>query len=201
MSHFSNIVSRAQQLVSEVLQPGNLAVDLTAGNGSDTLFLAQTVGPTGQVLAFDIQETALLATAEKLRQSGIAVQRLDIPSLVQRESGVTLIGASHACLSACLDAAPRGIIANLGYLPGGDEAITTRPDTTVKALRHATEMLATGGRVAVVVYPGHPGGEEEGAVVDDLFASLPLKQWSVLRIEVPNSDAAPYLLVAEKRLE
>ena len=73
MSHLANIVSRSQQLLNEVLQPGDLAVDLTAGNGSDTLSLAQTVGPTGTVLAFDIQVQALATTTERLEQAACRV--------------------------------------------------------------------------------------------------------------------------------
>ena len=199
MSHFSNIVSRSQQLLSEVLQPGDLAVDLTAGNGSDTLFLAQSVGPTGRVLAFDIQEQALSKTAAKLTQAGVSVIRSDSPISSKQTLGVTLICASHDKLPDYLDASPNGIIANLGYLPGGDETVTTQTDSTVAALQYAIEALAAGGRISVVVYPGHPGGEDEGRAVDRLFASLTLKRWQVLRIEVPNSSAAPYLLVAEKR--
>lgn len=45
-----------------------LAVDATAGNGHDTLFLAQLLGQGGQVAAFDIQPQALEKTAERLRQ-------------------------------------------------------------------------------------------------------------------------------------
>ena len=196
MSHFSNIVSRSQQLLTEVLQPGDLAVDLTAGNGSDTLFLSKAVGPTGLVLAFDIQEQAILKTAERLEQAGVFVDR---SSSKEQISGVTLICASHEKLPDFLDSPPKGIIANLGYLPGGDETLTTQTNSTVAALQHATDALAAGGRLAVVVYPGHPGGDAEGRAVDALFVSLPLKLWHVLRIEVPNSSAAPYLLVAEKR--
>ena len=159
MSHLANIVSRSQQLLSEVLQPGDLAVDLTAGNGSDTLFLAQIVGPSGRVLAFDIQEQALVTTAEKLAQVGVLVTRADTSSHVNIKPGVTLVASSHACLPDFLHVAPKGIIANLGYLPGGDKDLVTRPDSTVAALLHATEALAIGGRLAVVVYPGHPGGE------------------------------------------
>ena len=199
MSHFSNIVSRSQQFLTEVLQPGDLVVDLTAGNGSDTLFLAQSVGPTGRVLAFDIQDQALRKTAVKLEQAGVSVIRSDSQIPSKQTSGVVLICTSHDNLPNYLDAPPKGIIANLGYLPGGDETVTTQADSTVAALQYAIEALAAGGRISVVVYPGHPGGEDEGRAVDRLFASLPLKRWQVLRIEVPNSNAAPFLLVAEKR--
>ncbi len=51
-----------------------------------------------------------------------------------------------------------GIIANLGYLPGGDRAIITRSESTLAALDQSLTSLAVGGRVAVVVYPGHAGG-------------------------------------------
>jgi predicted methyltransferase len=199
MSHLANIVSQAQKTLTEILQPGDLAVDLTAGNGSDTLFLAEAVGPKGRVLAFDVQEQALVATTAKLRQAGVAVVRSDSFGSPVAKIGVTLVAGSHESLPDYLDAPVKGIIANLGYLPGGDRSIVTRPESTVTALNHAIIALMIGGRLTVVVYPGHPGGAEESAQVDNMFASLPLKKWNVLRIEVPNSNAAPYLLVAEKR--
>lgn len=196
MSHLANIVSQSQAMLAKVLRPGDLAVDLTAGNGADTLFLAQAVGPSGRVLAFDIQDQALTATADRLQQAGIAVHR---NRNRQSATGVVLIAAGHESLREYLADAPMGIMANLGYLPGGDQAIVTRPATTLAGLQQAVELLAIGGRLAVVVYPGHPGGAAEGAAVDTFFAELPLKRWNVLRIAVPNSAAAPYLLVAEKR--
>ncbi|PNH03525.1 putative rRNA methylase ytqB, partial [Tetrabaena socialis] len=44
-----------QAVWSQVLRPGDTAVDATCGNGHDTLFLARAVGPGGHVFAFDIQ--------------------------------------------------------------------------------------------------------------------------------------------------
>ena len=41
---------------------GDVAVDFTMGNGNDTLFLSRTVGESGRVYAFDIQEEALAST-------------------------------------------------------------------------------------------------------------------------------------------
>ncbi len=198
MAHLSNIVSRSQQLLSEVLQLGDLAVDLTAGNGSDTLFLAQMVGPTGRVLAFDVQEQALVATAEKLEKAGVTVTRSGDSSPENSAPGVTLIKAGHERLAEYLDAAPKGIIANLGYLPGGDESLVTQPESTIAALQHSIKALTVSGRLGVVVYPGHPGGVEEAAAVGAFFAALPLKKWNVLRVEVPNGRDVPFLLVAEK---
>ena len=47
--------------------PGVIAVDATAGNGHDTLFLASTVGAGGRVWAFDVQETALVSAKNRLQ--------------------------------------------------------------------------------------------------------------------------------------
>ena len=47
------VSEQAKRIVSGVLRSGGTAVDATAGNGHDTLFLSQTAGDCGQVLAFD----------------------------------------------------------------------------------------------------------------------------------------------------
>ena len=53
----------AHEAVAKVLQPGDIAIDLTAGNGWDALFLARCVGLRGHVYAFDIQSAAIQATS------------------------------------------------------------------------------------------------------------------------------------------
>jgi hypothetical protein len=47
---------------------------------------------------------------------------------------------------------------NLGYLPGGDKTIITKPETTLIALEAAKGILMAGGLISLVVYVGHPGG-------------------------------------------
>lgn len=41
---FTKAYELAQRIVAPFLEEGSLAVDATAGNGKDTLFLAQRVG-------------------------------------------------------------------------------------------------------------------------------------------------------------
>lgn len=53
---------------SLLVQPGDVVVDATCGNGHDTLELARMVGPSGRVVAFDIQPEAL-ASAQALLDS------------------------------------------------------------------------------------------------------------------------------------
>jgi SAM-dependent methyltransferase len=61
----------AHHKLREHLRPGDIAIDATAGNGHDTLFLAQLVGPTGQVLACDVQSAAVDATTARLATHGV----------------------------------------------------------------------------------------------------------------------------------
>lgn len=65
------ITEWCRSLIRPQVKPGDLCIDATMGNGHDTLFLSQLVGPSGRVLAFDIQQAALDATRKLLeRQDG-----------------------------------------------------------------------------------------------------------------------------------
>jgi len=70
--HPGSPVARAHEAVSEVLRPGDVALDATAGNGHDTLFLARSVGPEGTVHALDVQAAAITATRKRLEAAGVA---------------------------------------------------------------------------------------------------------------------------------
>lgn len=146
----------AHRLLAEALGPGGRAVDATAGNGHDTLFLARRAGPTGRVLALDIQPAAVATTRARLDAAGHG------PACEVRE-------ADHARLAEWLPADFRGatdaVVLNLGYLPGSDHALVTRPEGTVAALRAGLAALRPGGRLVVVAYTGHPGGEAEAEAV------------------------------------
>ena len=200
MKHvLTRMVQWSQELLAEVVQPGDLVVDLTAGTGQDTLTLFQMVGEQGQVVGFDIQPQALLATRERMVAAGalVRLQQQNIQPL-QCEPGIDLLQMSHAEFSSVMPASPKGIIANLGYLPGGSQDLVTRPETTVSALAQGCSLLAKGGRMAVVVYPGHPGGTEEKDAVNHFFAGVEDPGFQVLRLDVCNRPEAPFLFVVEK---
>jgi predicted methyltransferase len=176
----------AHLLVRHRLRPGAWAVDATVGNGHDTLFLAQTVGPSGRVFGFDIQETALTAAAQRL--DGLA--------------HVTLFHSGHECLARRIPAEAvgrlAGVMFNLGYLPGAPKSIITRADTTIAGLTQALAALAVGGVVTLVLYPGHPGGIDEAAAVNSFAQRLPASH-AVCRIERLNAlQPAPDLLAIER---
>jgi len=194
----TRIVEWSQKLACEVLRPGDLAVDLTAGKGRDTLALMRAVGRTGQVVSFDTQAAALEQTRALLEPLGDVVNTWSEGQGLSAGPGVTLVHACHSTLGRLLQRPARAIMANLGYLPGGDRTLVTHPETTLAALQQSIDLLAEGGRLAVTVYPAHPGGACEAQRVDDFFRVLPQKSWQVLSLRTANCDRAPRLLVAER---
>lgn len=199
MSTLTRIVAWSHELVREVLRPGDLAVDLTAGKGRDTLALAAAVGQAGQVVAFDTQADALEQTAALLQKHGYAVKNWPGGQEIPAGSAIVLVQSCHSSLKQILSRPVRAVIANLGYLPGGDHGVITRPESTLPALMQSLDLLSIGGRLAVTVYPAHPGGQQEAQMIDDFFATLPSDLWQVLSLCVVNRGEAPYLLVAERR--
>ena len=158
MSSLTRIVAWGHDLIREVLSPGDLAVDLTAGKGRDTLVLAEAVGPTGQVVAFDKQAVALTQTFALLQQYGYRVKKWPGDRDIPPGNGIVLIQASHSSLQKLLSRPVRAVIANLGYLPGGHRRLIPCPESTLPALPQSLALWSNGGRRAVTVDPAHPGG-------------------------------------------
>lgn len=167
----------AQERIAEHLKSGDIVIDATAGNGHDTLFLAQQIGPQGRVFAFDIQQDALNRTAERLAQAGAAHQ-------------VTLLHTGHQHLAKQVPADAHGkikaVMFNLGYLPGSDKAITTRGEQSSSALRAAAGLLAPGGLISVLAYRGHAGGREETESIESVLAELAAMGWKIEQHESPG---------------
>lgn len=180
------ITELAREQINRVVRQGALVIDATAGNGRDTLFLARLVGPGGHVFAFDIQETALQKTEFSLNQNGLAER-------------VTLIHAGHETMAAHIDVPVSAVMFNLGYLPGGDHAIVTRPESTRSGLAASLELLRPGGLITVVLYPGHPQGKAEREIIVDYCRSLDSKVCRVVQVGLLNcSGVPPELLVVKK---
>ncbi len=177
----------ARELVAGVLKDGDLAVDATCGNGHDTLFLAGLVGQAGRVLAFDIQEEAIVSTKERLSAAGV-------------DSRVMLIRSCHTGLAEYLDSPVGAVMFNLGYLPGGDHSTVTGADTTLPALRAALAALSRGGVITLIIYTGHPGGKEEYEALVAYALSLPQQEFTVLEYKFINQVNNPPLLLAIARL-
>ncbi len=183
---FPRATEFAHLLVSRHLRPGDHVVDATVGNGHDTRFLAETVGTGGRVDGFEIQPDAIRAARVRLGEH---------PQVVLHEAG-------HETMADRVAPGVAAVMFNLGYFPSGDKRIITRAATTLPALDAALALLADGGLLTVVVYPGHPGGEEEARAVDAWFARFDSGPHRTLRCGPSTASpetASPYLLALEKR--
>ena len=178
------LTEKVHQLLSDYLQAGDLAIDGTAGNGYDTLLLAEKVGASGKVIAIDIQNSALQATRAQL----IAAQL---------EDRVALHCADHAtqleALSLTQPGSVAAIVFNLGYLPGSDKSVQTQSSTTERALHAAQMLLRPSGLLCVTAYRGHPGGMEEAALVENWMRQQE-ETGSRLDCHIPNSNNSPPIL-------
>lgn len=179
-----NSLAFSHQLIEEVLAPGDTALDGTAGNGHDTLFLAQLVGSRGRVYAFDLQEKAIAHTKMLLEANDAASQ-------------VRLFQRSHAELDQVIapDSLIKGALFNLGYLPGGDKTIITKKESTLAAIRTVLARLADGGRCVIVLYWGHSGGKEEKEAVLAFAAALPQVRYQAAVYQFINQQNTPPLLL------
>ena len=182
----ASTLQQARLVLGELIRPGDIAVDGTVGNGHDTLFLAKCVGATGHVYGFDIQEQALANTAARLEENGCAGR-------------MTLFSAGHEELDRHIPAEMHGKVRaamfNFGFLPGSDREVITRPDTSLTAVQILLDILAPDGCVSLMLYGGHPGGEEETAALKKMVRNLDYDRFRVAQYEFVNKPANPVALV------
>lgn len=182
------VLQYAKTLLRDTIEIGDTVVDATAGNGHDTLFLAELVGDTGRVYAFDVQQQAVDATMSRLAEAD-----------VQARCEVILDG--HEQVANYVSTPIKAAVFNLGYLPGAAHDVITKPSTTVAALESLLQQLVVGGMIVLVIYYGHEGGKEERDRVLDYVASLPQKQVHVLRYEFINQQNDPPFVIALEKVK
>ncbi|KXT75977.1 tRNA (mnm(5)s(2)U34)-methyltransferase [Streptococcus sp. DD12] len=173
----------SHDFLAQVLDDQSVAVDATMGNGYDTLFLAQQAG---QVYAFDVQKKALQKTQERLDKAGV--------------TNVQLILDGHENLGLYVPSAVTAAIFNLGYLPSADKSVVTQAQTTLSAIDQLLERLVSGGRIALMVYYGHPGGESEKQAVLAHVSALDQRVFTVMTYGPINQiNTPPFLVMIEKK--
>lgn len=182
-----SLIQTAHARVRSAVEAGDTVLDATLGNGHDTLFLAECVGPDGLVIGFDIQPAALDASRERLLAAGVDA------------SCFRLHLQSHAKLAERVDGSLSAVMFNLGYLPGADKSLITHEATTLTALDAAVGCLCAGGLLSVMCYPGHPGGEREAEQVRDWFAGRSEEFDSLQWVRRSGARAqSPFLLIGQK---
>ena len=61
------LTEKTHFVLKNFIKNGDYLIDATAGNGHDTVFLAEETGPTGHVYAFDIQKESIEETTQRIR--------------------------------------------------------------------------------------------------------------------------------------
>ena len=173
----------AHDFLAQVITPEDIVVDATMGNGHDTLFLAKLAK---QVYAFDIQEQALEKTSQRIPEAGL--------------TNVDLILQGHETVDQFVTEVKAAIF-NLGYLPSADKSIITQPQTTLEALEKLCQMLVKGGRIAIMIYYGHEGGDIERDAVLDFVSQLPQQEYTATIYRTLNQINNPPFLVMIEKLE
>lgn len=184
---YHHITDWCRHFIELHVRPGDLCIDATMGNGRDTELLCQLTGPTGHVLAFDIQEQALRNTQKRLQESKVP-------------DNYRLILDSHSHMNQYVDAGAVSLITfNLGYLPGGDHALATTADESLEAIRQGLALLKKGGLLSLCIYSGGDTGFEERDTLLPFLKDLDPKAFLVIVSSYYNRPNHPPLPVLVKK--
>ncbi len=180
----SSAIEVVHRLLLDRLKTAETIVDATAGNGGDTLFLAENSKLEARIYAFDIQKEALDTAKVQTKQY---------------EAKIQFILADHAKINEHVAGQIDVGIFNLGYLPGGSHGVTTQEQSTLLAVQDVLEKLSLNGLLAIVAYPGHEEGCKEQAALEGALRKLPCRDFTVGCYKMINHKAAaPLLYLIEK---
>ncbi len=156
-----NFTQTSHSQIKRLLGAISNAVDATVGGGFDALFATSILKEGGKVFCFDVQRQAIERSKNLLQENGV----LDKAEFFE-------IG--HENMAEVL---PRDIVGkvdcvffNLGWLPRSDKKISTKPDTTISALRAALSVVNKNRSVlSVLCYKAHDGGLSEFEAVEEFL--------------------------------
>lgn len=183
---YQNAIELSHEYIERCVQQGDTVIDATAGNGNDTLFLANLVGESGRVYAFDIQETAIENTKKRLLENGVSER-------------CTVICDGHQNMKEYVKAPVKAIMFNFGYLPGGDHSIFTVASTSVRAINSAMDLISDDGIITLAIYYGGDSGFEERDALLEFLKTISNKEYSVLYHDFINYPNCPPLVVSITR--
>lgn len=188
MKNSYQVTEFCRWFLKDHIQENDRCIDATAGNGNDTEFLCRAAGTGGRVYAFDIQETALEHTRQRLEQAG----------LLER---AVLIRSGHERMQEFVQEPVSVIMFNFGYLPGGDHQIATKAETSIQAVEQGMELLKPGGVMSLCIYSGGDTGFEERDALLAFLKTLDPKHWLVIKSCYYNRKNNPPLPVFVIRLK
>lgn len=180
------ITEWCHHFIREHVKEGDYCIDATAGNGNDTLLLCELVGDEGRVLAFDIQEQAVVNTRKRLEEANFSKR-----ATVLLESHENMDRYAREGTVSC-------ITFNFGYLPGGDHTISTQKESSIHAISKGLKFLKKGGIMSLCIYSGGDSGFEERHAILEYVKTLDGKQYLVIVSEYynrPNNPPIPVFII------
>ncbi len=179
------ITDWVHSVLASSIEDGDICIDATAGKGKDTLFLAELVGESGKILAFDIQKDAIDQAEKLICENGY-----------QKRVEFILDGHEHMDQYIENDSVSV-ILFNLGYLPGGDHSLATKESTTLEAAGKGLDILKKQGVMCICIYSGGDSGFTEKEAVLSWAQNLPAKEYDVIScpfINKPNNPPLPVFI-------
>ncbi len=180
------ITEWCRHFIKNHVKEGDFCIDATAGNGNDTLLLCELVGEQGKVIAFDIQEQAIDNTKKRLAEHQVLER-------------VQVVLDSHEHMKAyAKEDSVNCITFNFGYLPGGDHALATKKESSIRAIEEGLSLLKKGGMMSLCIYSGGDSGFEERDAILEFLKQLDSKKYLVIVSEYynrPNNPPIPVMIV------
>lgn len=176
-----------EYILNKLLKDKKVIVDMTAGNGYDSLRILKMHPNYEKIYIYDIQKQAIDNTKKLLSSYAF--------------TNCIYLNKSHDDLSDINEGIDFAIY-NLGYMPGASKELVTRSESTIKSLKELFKKLNNGAVVVITTYPGHDEGFREDNNIYELLKSLDQKEYNVLKLEFINQKNKPcktYIL--EKRSE
>lgn len=173
-----SILNKARTLMETNLKEKDLVIDATIGNGKDSLYLLNIINK-GHLFGFDIQEEAITKTNNLLKE---------------KYNNYTLYNTNHENIYNILKKQKGKIslvVFNLGYLPKGNKEITTKENTTIKAIKNSIKLLNKKGHIVITIYPGHSEGKKESLKINKVFNN---SKYIYKEYHNTNNPISPYVV-------
>lgn len=189
MINYNNSLHFQRTLWLDILKRAKIIIDGTCGNGHDLLYLYKKSLKKSHIYTFDIQENALQYSKERLLELSDSIDRVKFICDDHKNMGNHDIPVPYDL-----------VVFNLGYLPKGDHAITTKAESTILAISTAMSNLAKNGLITIVAYPGTPYGEIEKDKVNQFLQTIPQKEFDIAHWKPINQkNNPPELFIISRR--
>lgn len=143
MINYNHVVQFQHIFWDEQLKSAKTVVDATAGNGHDLVYLAQHCLPGSTLWGIDKQAKAIEASTKRLHTE---CGRTDITYHLVHGTHEDILATGNAAAAHNDGSAANTkfnttitnidlLIFNLGYLPGSDHTMMTKPDSTIQAIK------------------------------------------------------------------